>query len=79
MIVPLGKNGNLGVEGAQIFVKQVVFVVSAIVVEARRDAALFLGDDISPNFAVRKFQLRLDRAVGVDAVAGMDEKVGTVF
>lgn len=75
VIVPLSKNGDLGVEIPQIRVKQVVFIVAAIVVEARCDLALFLGHDISPRLAVRQLLLCRHSTVRVNAVAAMDKEV----
>src|SRR4029079_16900181 len=45
VIVPLSKNGNFGVKGAQVCVEQVVFVVTAIFFQSCRDLAFFLSDD----------------------------------
>src|SRR5262245_31947414 len=78
MIVPLGKNGHLGVELPQIRVEQVVFVVATIAGESRRDRALFLGHNIAPRLAVRQLLLRGYCAVCIDAVAAMNEEVGTI-
>ena len=75
VVVPLSKDRHFGVEIPQIRIKQVVFIVAAIIVEIRRDLALFLGDDISPYLAVRQRLLSRHRAVRVDAVATMNKEI----
>src|SRR6201999_1277756 len=40
---------------------------------------LVLGDDVLPDFAVRHLLFGLDRAVGVDVVAAVDEEIGAVL
>jgi hypothetical protein len=75
VVVPLREHRHLGVESAHVRVEKIVFVVAAVVGDRCRDPRLFLGDDILPRFAVRQLQFAFDRAVGIDAVAGMDEEV----
>jgi hypothetical protein len=65
-------------EGTKIVVEQVVFVVAAKLVEAVGDDGFFLGHDIAPDRAVRQLQFGLHRTIGIDVVAGMDEKIRAV-
>ena len=75
VVVPLREHRHLGVEAAHMRVEQIVFVVAAVVGDRCRDPRFLLGDEVLPRFAVRQLQFALDRAVGIDAVAGMDEEV----
>ena len=79
MVVPLRQHRHLRIEGAQILVEQVVFVVAAKLREGLGDDGFFLRDDIAPEAAVRQFQFGLDRAVGIDVIAAMNEEVRAVF
>src|SRR5688572_33066809 len=60
-------------------IQQVVFVVSAEVVEGASNPRFLLGDEVLPNVAIRERDLRLDWAVGVDAVAAMNEEIRAVL
>src|SRR4051794_2105710 len=43
------------------------------------DLCLLLDGDVLPDLAVRQVDLALDRAVGIDAVAGMQQEVRPVL
>jgi hypothetical protein len=79
MVVPLREHRHLRIEGAQIVIEQVVFIIAAKLRQAVRDSGFFLGDDVPPDPAVRQFQFRRDRTVGVDVIAAMDKKVRAAF
>ncbi len=79
VIVPLREHCHLRVEGAQVLVEQVVFIVAAKLCDAVCDLGFLRRHDIAPNVAVRQLQFRRHRAVGVDVIAGMNEEVRTVF
>ena len=79
MVVPLREHRHLRIEGAQILIEQVVFVVAAKLREVFGDNGFFLRDEISPAAAIGQFQLRLDRTVGIDMIAGMNEEVRAIF
>ena len=79
MVVPLRQHRHLRIEGAQILVEQIVFVVAAKLREVFGDDGFFLRDEIAPQAAVGQFQFGLDRTVGVDVIAAMNEEVRTVF
>jgi len=79
VIVPLREHWNLRVEGAQIVVEQIVFIVAAELLQTVRDDGFFLRDDVPPERAVRQFQFRWHRAIGIDVIAGMNEEVRAVF
>src|SRR4029079_803855 len=57
----------------------IVLVVAAVVGDGACNARLLFGDDVAPDLAVRPRLFALDRAIGIDAVAGMDEEVGAAF
>ena len=78
VVVPLREHRDLGVEGAQIMVEQVVFVVAAEVGERLGDARLFFRHDVAPDLAVRELLLRSERAFGIDVVAAVDEEIRPV-
>src|SRR5438309_9931195 len=78
MIVPLRKHRHVSMEGTKILVEQTVFVVAAKLREAVRDDGFFLSHDVAPHLAVRQLQLTLDRAIGIDVIAAMDEEVRAV-
>ena len=78
VVVPLRQHRHLRVEGAQIVVEQVVFVIATELLEAVRDHGFFLGYDVPPDAAIRQFQLRRHRTIGVDVIAGVDEEIRTV-
>ncbi|MBA7645384.1 hypothetical protein ES703_53140 [subsurface metagenome] len=78
MVVPLREHRHIGVEGAEVLIEPVVFVVGAEFVEAVRNDGFLFGHDIAPDLAARQLQLALDRTIRIDVVAAMDEEVGTV-
>jgi hypothetical protein len=78
VIVPLGEHRHLGVEGAQVRVEQIVFVVAAEVGERLGDPRFLVGHQIAPDLAVGHRLTGADRAVRVDGVTRMDEEVGLV-
>ena len=79
MVVPLRQHRHLRIEGAHILVEQVVFVVAAKLREGFGDNGFVLRDDVPPDVAVRQFQFGLDRTVGIDVIATMNEEVRAVF
>ena len=78
VIVPLREQGHGGMEGAKAFVEPVVFVVAAELREAVGDDGFLLGDGVSPDPAIGQLQFTFHWTIGIDVIAGMDEKVGTV-
>src|SRR5579885_1615347 len=79
VIVPLRKDRDFGVEGAEVLVEQIVFVGAAELGEGLGGFGFLLRDDALPDLPVRHFLFGLDRAVGVDVVAVMDEEIGPVL
>jgi len=79
MIVPLRQHRHLRIEGAQIPVEQVVFVVAAKLRKVLSDDGFFFGDEIPPEATVGQFQFRLDRTVRIDVIAAMNEEVRAIF
>src|SRR5258708_15561099 len=69
----------MGVEGAQIIVEQIVFIIAAKLREAVRDDGFLFGDDIARDLAIWQSQFTGDGTVGVDVIAGMNEEIRTVF
>ena len=78
VIVPLREHRDFGVEGAEIVVEPVVFVVAAELREAVRGDGFFFRHDVAPDLAVRQLQLGRHRTIGIDVIAGMNEEVRTV-
>ena len=79
MVVPLHDDRHLGVEGAQMFVHEIVFVRGAELVERLGDFCL-LGDGyILPDPAAGKGHFVLDRSVGIDGIAGVQQEIRTIF
>ena len=66
MVIPLREGRDFRVEGAQIAVEQIVFVVAAEVRERLRDTRFFLGEDVAPDLAVRKLLFGAERTLGID-------------
>jgi len=79
MIVPLRQHRHLRIEGAKIAVEQVVFIIAAELREAMGDRGFLFRHDVAPDFPVRQLQFGRDRTIGVDMIAGMNEKIRTVF
>ena len=79
MIVPLREHRHLRIEGAQILVEQVIFVVAAKLRQALRDVGFVFRDDIPPGISIRQFQLGLDRTIRIDVVAAVDEEIRPVL
>jgi hypothetical protein len=79
MVVPLRQHRHLCIEGAQILVEQVVFVVAAKLRDVFGDDGFFFRDEISPEAAIGQFQFGLDRTVGINVIAAMNEEVRSVF
>jgi len=79
VIIPLRKQRHLGIEREQIPVEQVVFIVAAKLRERLGDLGFLLGHDVLPHASVRQLPLRLDRTVGIDVIAGMNEEIGPAF
>ena len=78
MVVPLGEHRHLRVEGAQIVVEQVIFVVAAKLREAMGDDGFLFRHDVPPDPAIGQFRLGGNRTIGIDVIAGMNEKIRTV-
>ena len=78
MIVPLRDRGNLGIERKQILVQKIVFPITAKFCEGLRGLRLFFDQQVLPDFTIWQLDLRLKRDIGVDVIAGMEEKVGPV-
>ncbi len=79
MVVPLREHRHLRIEGTQVLVEQVVFVVAAKLRKVLCDCGFFLRDEVAPKAAVGKFQFGLDRTVGIDVIAAMNEEIWTVL
>src|SRR6266436_8778529 len=79
MIVPLRQHRHLRIEGAKIAVEQVVFIIAAELREAMRNRGFLFRHDVAPDFPVRQLQFGRDRTIGVDVIAGMNEKIRAVF
>ncbi len=79
MVVPLRKHRHLRMEGTEIFVEPIVFVVAAKLPEGLGDGGFFLRDDVSPDLAAGQFQFRRHRAIGIDVIAGVNEEIGVVL
>jgi hypothetical protein len=75
VIVPQRHSRYRGVEGAQIAVKQIVFVVAAVIGNRLGGLRFLFGDDAAPYRAVGELLLRRDRTVGIDIVAAVDEEI----
>ncbi|MNQ79724.1 hypothetical protein D3C85_946760 [compost metagenome] len=75
VVVPLPDLRHFGVEATNVFVHQVVAIITAILVEGFSDFALRLAGDVAPHPAAFGGQLRRHRAVGVDGIAAVDEEV----
>ncbi|MFK4511613.1 hypothetical protein ABIF81_006791 [Bradyrhizobium daqingense] len=79
MVVPLHEDRHLGIEGAEVVVGQIVFVRGAVLVQRLRDLGLLGNGEVLPGLAVGKPHLGLDRTVGIDGVAGMQEEIRTML
>src|SRR6266852_7182413 len=79
MIVPLSEHRHLRIEGAQMIIEQVVFIVAAELREAVRNRGFLFGHNVAPDFPVGQLQFGRDRTVCVDVIAGMNEKIRAVF
>jgi hypothetical protein len=79
MIVPLREHRHLRIEGAQIVVEQIVFIIAAKLREAVRHRGFLLRHDIAPDLAIGQHQFGRHRAIGVDVIAGVNEEVGAVL
>ena len=77
MVVPLGQDRDLRIEGPDVCIKQVVPVIAPELAQRLGDPGFFLGDDVAPDLAVRQDLPVGDGAIGIDAIAGMDEKIRT--
>lgn len=76
VVVPLADDRHVGVQVQHVLVEQVVLVTAAILGQCLGDLGDLLGHHVLPDGAVGNLQLGLDRAVGVDVVAGVQEEVG---
>src|SRR5207247_7890718 len=76
VIVPERDERRRGVEAPHVLVLQVVAMAAAIVVELLRDARLRLRHDVAPHRSILERDLGLQRLIGIDRVAEMDEDVG---
>ncbi len=78
VIVPLRDDRNFAIEGEHIPVEQIVFVVAAKLGQRLGRLRLILADEVFPDLAIRHLLLGRDRAVGIDVVAVVDEKIGPI-
>ena len=76
VIIPLGKDRHLRIEGAYSLVKEIVFVVAAKLGQGLSRLGFLFRDDISSDLTIRQCLAGRNGAVGIDAVAGMDEEIG---
>ena len=75
VVIPLHEDGHFGVEGADVLVHEIVLVGGAEFVERLGHLGFFFDGDVLPHLAVGKLHLGLDRAVGIDGVAGMQQEI----
>src|SRR5688572_19010361 len=75
VIVPDREKWNCGGCVANLGGEVPVFVRAPEVGERLRDVRLRLGDDVLPCGAVGELDRGLDRPIGVDAIAAMDEEL----
>ncbi len=78
MIIPLRQHRDGRVEGAQVLVEEVIFVVRAEFGQRFGDLRLLLENDVLPHAAVGQLHLGRDGAVGIDRVPRMDEEIRAV-
>ena len=78
MIVPLDEERRLGGEAALVLVHQVVGEVAAELIQGLGHLGLGLGGHVLPDRAVVQRDLRLQRTVGIDLVAAVDEEIRIV-
>src|SRR6266478_9068801 len=79
VIVPLHEDRYLGIEGADIVVEEIVLMRRAEFVERLGDLSLFRNSDVLPDLAIGKLDLGGNGAIGIDAVAGMQQEVRLVL
>ena len=77
MIVPLGVDRHFGIEAAQILIQQVVGILAMVFRLGFGHLGLGSGSEIAPGTAVGQRHRLGQRAIGIDAVAAVDEKVRT--
>jgi high-affinity nickel permease len=75
----LRQHGYLGIERANIGVHEVVLVAGAIFGQGLGDLGLLFEHHVFPDAAIGHLLLGLDRAVGIDGVAAMDEEIRAVL
>ena len=75
VVVPLRDHRDLGVEGPQVGVAQVVTIAAAELIERLGDVADAVRDQVAPGRAVVELHRFGNRPVGVDQVAGVDEQI----
>ncbi|GEK73421.1 hypothetical protein HHA04nite_19650 [Halomonas halophila] len=78
VVVPLGQHRHLGVEAPHVGVQQVVGVLAAEFLQGLGHLELLRRHPVAPQAAVGELDALLQRAVGVDGVAGVDEEVGAL-
>ncbi len=79
VVVPLRQHRDLRVQREQVSVEQVVLVAAPELGEGFGRLRDLLGHAVPPEGAVGQLHLGLDRPVGVDRVAGMEEEVRPVL
>jgi hypothetical protein len=79
VIVPLDEERHLGGEAALVLVHEVVGEGAAVLAQALADFALLRRRQVPPDPAVVDLHLGLDRPVGIDLVARVDEEVGLLL
>ena len=75
VIVPLPDLWNSGVEAPDIFIEQIVMIVSTKLCQRFRDFAFRFGCDVFPDRPTRQPDFRRHRVVGVYRVAAVNEKI----
>jgi hypothetical protein len=75
MVIPLKELHHFGIEGADVFIHQVIEVVTPEFRERLGHLRFLRSRDVLPDRAIVQFDLCCDRIVRVDVIAVVDEKV----
>jgi hypothetical protein len=75
MVIPLKELHHFGIEGAKMFIHQVIDIITPEFRERLGHLRFLRSRDVLPDGAVVQLDLRCDRIVSVDAIAVVDEKV----
>ena len=76
VVVPLGDDGDVRVQGAEVVVHHVVAVAAAELVQRLGDLGRLLRDEVAPGGLAGHLEGLRDGVVRVDRVAGVQEEVG---